>query len=170
MIMLTKNDIQQLVDEGYIWIKNTISKNDVQNVLHLKFPNANSKEKQSDKLDKILSPLRKKIQNNLSKHFNCKFLKAEIWDDVDAGSKKWHNDNHYKKSDANLTVLIYCDEIKDGNTIEIRGPISEIKITPDRYHMIMINQNKKFEHKASIRDLPRRVIGMQYFCEELKWI
>lgn len=167
---MLKKEIQKLIDEGYIWYENKISDNDINEICQLPFPNANTKDKQPKELSWLIHPLVKKINNELSEHFNYKFIESEIWDDVDTGSKEWHNDNSYNVSIANLTVLIYCDERKEGNTISIRGPISEVNITPDRYNMVFINQNKKFEHKAEISEFPRRVIGLQYFIEELEWI
>ena len=169
MIML-KDEAQKLIDRGYIWYEKKVTTSDIGEVCRLPFPNANSKDKPPKELNWLLHPFIRKMNDELSEHFNAKFMKAEIWDDVDEGSKEWHNDNKYKKSMANLSVLIYCDERKEGNSIQIRGPLGEMKILPDRYDMVIVNQNKKFEHKASISEFPRRVIGLQYFIEELEWI
>lgn len=169
MIML-KDEVQKLIDLGCIWLEKKVTDNDVGEVCKLSFPNANSKDKPPKELNWLLHPFIQKMNSELSEYFSVKFMKAEIWDDVDKGSKEWHNDNKYNESMANLTVLIYCDERKEGNSISVRGPLCEVKILPDRYDMVIINQNKKFEHKASISELPRRVIGLQYFIEELEWI
>lgn len=167
MIMLMK-ETQSLVDKGYVWLKNGITESDVSGITNLVFPNANSNDEQPEELLALSQPIIQSITSDIDEHFTNTFIEIEIWDDVDNGSKVWHNDRSL--SEANLTVLIYCDDKVEGNTISIRGPLSSIDITPDKYDVVYVNQNKKFEHKAAISKLPRRVIGLQYFCEELEWI
>lgn len=165
--MLT-TEAQRLFDEGCVWLRGGITESDINGITNLPFPNANSNDGMPEELLLLAQPIIQSITSNISEHFACSFVEIEIWDDVDSGSKVWHNDRSL--SDANLTVLIYCDDRVEGNTISVRGPLSMIDITPDKYDVVYVNQNEKFEHRASISKLPRRVIGLQYFCEELEWI
>jgi len=125
-------------------------------------------------LDKNYLQELKKIQSILSVEYISKiFNKFEMkecgmWEGVDEGSSKWHND--YLDGDKfNSNILVYLDDNteKNGNSIEVRGPNFSHILYPKENQLIWLNQKKIFQHKATHKTGRRRVLSFEYFIPEL---
>lgn len=105
----------------------------------------------------------------VSKIFSTFELKdCGMWEGVDEGSSKWHND--YLDGDKfNSNMLVYLDDNtpENGNSIEVRGPNFSHILYPKENELIWLNQKKIFEHKATHKSGRRRVLSFEYFIPEL---
>jgi hypothetical protein len=91
-----------------------------------------------------------------------------IWNGVDSGSSRWHND--FEDGDPfNLTFLIYLDDNteENGNHLAVRGPAVENTIYPKRGEFICLNQKRIFYHKACHKSGMRRILGFEFFIPAL---
>lgn len=91
-----------------------------------------------------------------------------IWNGVDAGSSRWHND--YEDGDPfNLTFLIYLDDNteENGNHLAVRGSGEEHILYPKRGEFICLNQKRTFKHKACHKSGMRRILGFEFFVPAL---
>jgi len=107
--------------------------------------------------------------NYVSKIFkNFEMKEFDIWNGVDEGSIKWHND--YEDGDPfNSTFLIYLDDNtpENGNFIAIRSPDCENILYPKRGDFVWLNQKKIFQHKAKHQSGKRRLLGFEFFIDDL---
>lgn len=163
--MLTKNVGQCLIDEGFYsaFVEEELSAP----FKELSIPNCNdSRYKQDNRLEALIKGLDHYYKDIIQDHFGeVNRVRYSSWDDVDEGSKYWHND----LDEANLSVLLYLDH-HPKNFIEIRSPLGDTKIVPQKNQFVMVNQSKGHLHKASVNCLPRRIIGIDYNLEMLRWI
>lgn len=108
-------------------------------------------------------------ENYVSKIFkNFEIKENDIWNGVDEGSRRWHND--YEDGDPfNVTFLIYLDDNtpENGNFIGVRGPGVENILYPKRGEFIWLNQKKIFQHIAKHSSGKRRLLGFEFFISEL---
>lgn len=123
---------------------------------------------------KILSVLKNVQQKIAEKHLKKIFnsyipTSVGVWDGVDSGSQKWHNDrNEGKGVDCNF--LLYFDDMEEetGGALYIKGPLSEEKIYPKRDMLIWLNQSEKFLHKADRSLKQRRLASFEFILPEIR--
>jgi hypothetical protein len=105
------------------------------------------------------------IQNYVSKLFTkFTFLEAYAWSGVDPGSAVWHND---LREGFNSNILVYLDDSLDKNKIEVRNDHEEFCIYPKKGDFVWINQNRKFQHKATHVQGDRRVFSFEFNIDSL---
>lgn len=110
-------------------------------------------------IDKYVEYISKKYVDSIYKNYivTC----CAIWDGVDLGSTKWHNDNN---EGFDFSVLHYYDDTSKeiGGQIEFKFPDGETIIYPKCGDLIFINQDEKFFHKAARSSSTRRVASIEY--------
>lgn len=84
-----------------------------------------------------------------------------VWEGVDLGSAIWHND---KNEGFDLNCLYYFNDTDEttGGQIEFKGPLGEVQIYPKQGDLIFINQDTRFQHKASRSSSQRKVASIEY--------
>lgn len=88
------------------------------------------------------------------------FGEHNMWSGVDAPSKEWHNDNC---DEFNSNFLVYLDDGEMyNNFIEVKSPTEEFKIYPKKNQFVWLNQDKKFLHRATHTEGPRRVLSFEF--------
>jgi hypothetical protein len=89
-----------------------------------------------------------------------------MWTGVDNMSSDWHNDSN---EEFNSNFLIYLDDGElHGNSIEIKTPTEEFKIYPNKNQFVWLNQNKKFQHRATHLSGPRRLLSFEFTIPAIK--
>jgi hypothetical protein len=83
-----------------------------------------------------------------------------IWEGVDSGSLKFHNDSAEGQS---FCFLIYLDSQFEatGGAIHFKYPFGEDTVYPKAGDVAWVNQQTKFQHKADRSSLRRRVICIE---------
>lgn len=123
-------------------------------------------EKHLNELQTLQSLLGKKY---IEKVFtNYQLRSYGMWDGVDEGSSRWHND--FLDGDSfNSNILVYLDDNneKNGNSIEVRGPQFSHKLYPKNGQLLWLNQKKIFQHRATHTSGRRRILSFEYFIPEL---
>lgn len=139
----------------------------------MNFKDCNDKDEDSWLDKRYLSDL-KKIQEFFADRYissiftNYELKDCGMWEGVDDGSSKWHND--YLDGDTfNSNILVYLDDntIENGNSIEVRGPGFTHKLYPKANQLIWLNQKRIFEHRATHSSGRRRILSFEYFIPEL---
>lgn len=119
----------------------------------------------------ILKEVQQKIAEQHLKKIFTSYIPANVgmWDGVDSGSQKWHNDrNEGKGVDCNF--LLYFDDMKKetGGALHVKGKLSEEVIYPKRDMLIWLNQSEKFLHKADKSLKQRRLASFEFVLPEMR--
>lgn len=93
-----------------------------------------------------------------------------IWDGVDDGSARFHNDN---EDEMNATFLCYFNDTSPevGGALQVRhhNCIENQKLVyPQAGDIVWLNQNVRFDHKANRSIKPRVLAGFDFFIKDLK--
>lgn len=123
-------------------------------------------ENYEKKLEEISIHLSKKYIEKIFK--NYKRLECGLWEGVDEGSSKWHND--WIDGDGfNSNILIYLDDntTENGNSVEIRGLDFHHVLYPKSGQLLWLNQKPIFEHKATHTSGQRRLLSFEFLIEDL---
>lgn len=115
-------------------------------------------------LDDVYSILRHRYINQLFQNYTLH--ERNIWQGVDSGSKEWHNDYAEYKS-FNSNILVYLDDSYDKNTIQVRNETEEFIIYPKKGDFVWLNQNPKFQHRATHIEGIRRLISFEIYINDL---
>lgn len=111
----------------------------------------------------VLKDVQKKIGDTyISKLYdNWKPMSVGMWDGIDEGSEKWHNDSNEGMS---FNFLLYFDDMfpTTGGALHVKGPQSEEIIYPKRDMLVWINQSEQFFHKADKSHAQRRLASFEY--------
>jgi hypothetical protein len=110
-------------------------------------------------IDNFVNYVSENYVKSIYKKFDVTYY--SIWDGVDIGSTKWHNDS---VEGFDFNVLYYFDDTNEevGGSIEFRHSEGDDIIYPKSGDLVFINQNGKFFHKASRSKNPRRVASIEY--------
>jgi hypothetical protein len=114
--------------------------------------------------------------NRMHEHISEKYIRAlfddfemkrnGMWEGVDYGSSKWHND--FTDGDPfTSNFLIYIDSNESGNCIEIRNASDSFKVIPKENEFVWLNQNRKFEHRATHVSGQRRLLSFEFYIPAL---
>lgn len=110
-------------------------------------------------MDWFVNYVSKKYVEPLYKKYEVIYF--AVWDGVDLGSTKWHND---AVEGFDFNVLYYYDDTDEtvGGQIEFKNHEGEVCIYPKKGDLVFINQNGKFYHRANRSTAPRRVASIEY--------
>lgn len=103
----------------------------------------------------------------ISKLFNNYTLhQSNAWQGVDSYSCKWHND-FIEEQNFNSNILVYLDDSYGKNSIEVRNQSEEFIIYPKKGDFVWLNQNPKFQHRATHLEGMRRLLSFEIYINDL---
>ncbi len=123
----------------------------------------------SDDQKNRLTKLRQYVESTVLEPYTVQTAECGIWDGVDEGSRKFHNDNQF--GGMNCSVLCYFDDTspETGGALYVAPTFERdkyVKVYPKKGTIVLLNQSKSFCHKADPSINRRTVVGFDYLIKE----
>lgn len=108
-------------------------------------------------------------ENLIAKVFSSFTIKSNgMWNGVDEGSSKWHND--FEDGDPfNSNILLYLDDnFKSGNYLQVTDQNEVYTIYPKINEFVWLNQAKCFKHRAHHKSGIRRLLSFEFYIDDIR--